>query len=83
MTDSPFTEVLKSTVGFDLDAWGLLKAAIVLGLLLYLGFAVMIVRQVDLMGKSLNGSFDIHLKWIAWIYFGASIVVLLLAIIVL
>jgi len=63
--------------------WLLIKAFFIIGLGLYLAFAVIVIRQVGLMGKTLNGSFNSSLKFVAWIHFLASLVVFLLALVIL
>lgn len=56
--------------------WLVVKFALLIGLLIYSGFTVMIVRQVDLMSRSLNGSFKGPLKSVAWGYFLATVLTL-------
>jgi hypothetical protein len=59
------------------------KLALLLGLFLYIGFAIMIARQVDLMSRSLNGAFEAPLKAFAWFYLAATVAVFLLALVLL
>ena len=61
----------------------LIKIFFVIGLFLYLAFAVIIIRQVGLMGKTLDGEFNLPLKFIAWVHLIISFGVFLLAIFIL
>jgi len=63
--------------------WLLIKILFVIGLFLYLAFAVIVIRQVGLMGKTLDGEFNLPLKFIAWVHLIISLGVFLLAIFVL
>lgn len=60
-----------------LTVWLVIKFGMAFGLMIYLGFAVMIVRQVELMSRSLNGTFKKPLKTVAWGYFIATIMTLI------
>ncbi|HUW21168.1 MAG TPA: DUF5657 family protein [Candidatus Bathyarchaeia archaeon] len=83
MPESFFTQLINQLTGLRLQVWNLVKIAILIGLFFYIGFSVMIVRQVGLMGRSLNGKSQGPLKTIAWLYFLATIIVFLLAMILL
>jgi len=83
MDESLFSQLLKLFFNLHFEVWGLIKLAILLGLFLYLGFALMILRQVGLMSRALNGAFSGPLKFFAWIYFIASIVIFFIAAILL
>jgi len=80
MEESFFSQLLqKGPFGFDFDIWGIIKGGVLFGLFLYMGFAIMLVRQVDLMSRALNGSFDKSLKILSWSYLFLTIAVFLLA----
>jgi len=83
MSDSPFVHLVDQLAGIRFQIWGLVKIAVLISIFLYIGFSVMIVRQVDLMGRSLSGSFRTPLKTLAWLYLLATIVVFVLAAILL
>ncbi|PIY65141.1 hypothetical protein COY91_03685 [Candidatus Shapirobacteria bacterium CG_4_10_14_0_8_um_filter_39_15] len=63
--------------------WLVVKLFVILALLIYLIFAIVIIRQVDLMTKAINFSLDGILKIIAVIHFVGAIVIFLVALIVL
>ncbi len=68
---------------FDQKIWLVVKGAIIVGLVFYLGFALMIVRQVGLMSKTLKEKLEGPLKLWAWLYFLAVVGTLLISILVL
>ena len=63
--------------------WDGVKWLIVLGLGLYLVFAVVAVRQVQLMSRTINGALEWPIKLLATIHLAVAVVVLLAAIVVL
>jgi hypothetical protein len=79
MEETPVKQFLELIAGAEFSVWGLVKLAAMMGLFLYIGFSVMIVRQVDLMSRALNGNFDAPLKLLAWIYLALTVIVFLLA----
>ena len=79
--ESYFAKLLETILNFNPDVWFLIKLAILAGLFLYFGFAIMVVRQVDLMSRALNGAFDIPLKLISRLYLVATIAIFLLALV--
>jgi hypothetical protein len=81
MTNNSFTDSISLMLNLDVGIWGLVKAGILVGLFLYLGFAVMIVRQVDLMSRSLDSQFNRTLKTLARLYFLLTVFVFLAAIV--
>lgn len=76
-----FDQLLNFLLG--ISAWSVVKLLVLLALLLYLIFAIVIIRQVDLMRKALNGILDLPLRIIAWIHLGIALGIFLLAIIIL
>jgi len=78
---TPIEKFLQSLL--TLDVWGVVKVSILFGLGLYLVFAVVVIRQVQLMSKALNGSLDLPLRLIALIHLGMVIAVFLFALVVL
>jgi len=77
-----FIEFLVKTIP-NLSIWFFVKILFVVGLFLYLAFAVIVIRQVGLMGKTLDGEFNLPLKFIAWVHLIISLGVFLLAIFIL
>ena len=51
-------------------------------LLVYLVFAVLVVRQIDLMVRTFSTPYEGRIRWLGWIHLGLSVGVLLLAVIV-
>jgi len=50
-------------------------------MLVYLVFAGVVVRQIDLMVSTFNTPYEGKIKLLGWIHLGVSIVVLLLALV--
>lgn len=65
------------------EFWLAIKWILVMGLFLYIFFSVMVVRQVGLMSRALNGAFKAPLKFLAWGYLGATVATFLTAILIL
>ena len=83
MNNSPFTSIMERVFGLSFDVWFLVKIAILFGLFIFMAFSIMVVRQVGLMSRALNGSFAGPLKFFAWLYLVATVIVFLLALILL
>lgn len=66
-----------------LNALLIVKLFILLGLMLYLIFAMVVVRQVQLMNQTLKGSLNLPLRLFAWVHFGLAVLVFLFALVVL
>lgn len=67
----------------NLNPWLFAKILVCFGLFVYLFFALLVVRQVDLMGKTLNGALNLPLKLIAWLHLFIAIAIFLLSLIIL
>ncbi len=63
--------------------WWLVKGLFILGLGLYIAFAAIVIRQIGLMAKTLNGEFVSSLKLIGWVHLGVAFFVFFLAILLL
>lgn len=63
----------------QVNPWNGLKLLFLFGLLLYLVFAAVVVRQVNLMKRALNGALELPLSLAAWIHLGAALFVFWLA----
>lgn len=82
---TPFERLIQFLVNFSpaLTVWLLVKILFLAGLAIYIAFAVIVVRQVNLMIQALNGGFDFPIKLISWIHLGVAIAVFLLALVIL
>lgn len=65
------------------SVWFVLKLLTLLGLLIYAIFAVIIVRQEQLMANVLEESFEPVLRLLSFIHLLVSLAILLLAIVIL
>jgi hypothetical protein len=63
------------------NPWNGVKLLFLFGLLLYLVFAVVVVRQVNLMKKALNGALELPLTLAVWIHLGTALFVFWLALV--
>jgi len=80
---SSLTEMINPQDLLSLNIWTILKWPFLLLFLLYLAFAFIVVRQVGLMSRTLNGVLDTQLKLIAWLHLLVSLFVFVLALIIL
>lgn len=78
---TPIEQLLQSLI--TLDVWVVVKWLLVLALGLYGVFAVVVVRQVQLMSRTLNGALELPLKLLAWLHMGVAVMVLLMAVVIL
>ena len=65
------------------DPWILLKLLFLVAFLIYVAFAVIVVRQVKLMIQTLNGVLNLPLRMIAWIHLLVALIAFVLAIVIL
>jgi len=65
------------------NPWILVKLLFLVGLGLYLAFAVVVVRQVKFMSQTLNGLLDVPLRLFSLAHLFAAIGVFILALIML
>lgn len=63
--------------------WGVAKAGMIVALLLYTVFAVVVIRQVQLMSRTLNGMMELPLRLWAYGHLAVTLVVLVLAVLIL
>jgi hypothetical protein len=63
--------------------WLLVKAAFLLGILIYIVFAVIVVRQVKIMMEALDVGFEKVIRLLAYLHLLGSIASFLLALIIL
>ena len=76
---TPFENLIQSLASAAIDGWFFVKLLFLLGFLLYIAFAVVVVRQVNLMIQTLDGVLNLPLKLIAWVHFGVALLVFFLA----
>lgn len=67
---TPFERLVKFLANLSFSLSWFLKGLFLIGMLFYLAFGVIVVRQVGLMRKTLSGVFDLPIKIIAWIHLG-------------
>lgn len=80
---TPFEKLIEFLVSMTAEPWALAKPLFLIGFLLYIAFAVIVVRQVKLMKQTLNGILELPLRLVAWIHLGIAVLVLIIALIVL
>ena len=78
---APFEQTLESFL--SIQVWDIAKLFVSFTFLLYVIFALIIVRQVNLMAKTLIVPIDLPIKFIAWIHLGLAIFAFLLVLIIL
>lgn len=65
------------TLGIDI--WFVAKVFVLLGLLVYLAFATVLLRQVMLMTQTIKVSFEQPIRFVSFAHFFLAILVFLLA----
>ena len=82
---TPFDQFIQSLSidSFNSIFWVFLKILFVIGFGLYLAFAVVIVRQVKIMGEVIDGLFTWPFRILSWIHLLVAIFLFLLSLIVL
>jgi len=76
---TPFEQVLNFI--FKIQVWDIAKLIVSLIFLLYIVFALIVVRQVNLMAKTLVVPIDLPIKTVAWFHLGLAIFAFLLALV--
>lgn len=66
-------------IPFDIseNLLGILKLVVMFCLLLYLAFSILVLRQTQLMTKTVTGKLDKFIHLVSWGYFGMTILVFL------
>lgn len=67
----------------SISVWSVAKILVCFALLLYLVFAIVVLRQISLMIETLNGQLELPLKAIALLHLFGAILVFVLAILLL
>jgi hypothetical protein len=65
--------------GLDGRIWDIAKLFVLVGLLVYLVFAIVVIRQVQLMTRTVTGDLDKAIRVISWVHFGLSAGIFILA----
>jgi len=65
----------------NINIWLVAKIFILFALILYLIFSFMVIKEVDLMNKTLTGVFNLPLKIVAWLHFIFTLLVFTVALI--
>ena len=75
---TPFERLVEYLAIFNFSLNWVLKGLFLFGMLFYLAFGVIVVRQVGLMSKTLEGSLNLPIRVIAWVHLGMIIGLLLI-----
>jgi hypothetical protein len=67
----------------NIAIWPIVKIFFLFGLGLYIIFALVVVRQVQLMTKTIHMSFEIPVKFLVGVHFLFAVAVFLLALVIL
>lgn len=76
---TPFEQLIKFFFGYSFSPLIFLKILYLIALLIYLAFAVIVIRQVNLMIKTLKNKIEFPLKLITWIHLLAVLIIFILA----
>ena len=74
-------EILQAII--NINVWIIVKAFVLIGLGLYIIFSFIVLREVNLMNRTLKGVFNLPIKIIACLYLIFSVLVFILALIIL
>ena len=74
---TPFERLVGYLATLSFSYHWLLRGLFLFGMLFYLAFGVIVIRQVGLMSKTLNGAINLPIKIIAWVHLGVIIVLML------
>lgn len=80
---TPVEQFLDFILNFQLNIWSVVKILILFALAFYIVFAGLVIREVNLMTKTLKGIFDLPIKLIAILQLIFSILVFMLALVIL
>lgn len=80
---TPFDRLALFLASLTFSPWFFIKLLFLIGLLTYLAFAVIVVRQVNLMTRALNSEFETSLKLISWVHLVVTIGVFIMAVVIL
>ena len=78
---TPFEQTLDQLL--KVDIWVLVKIIVLIFMGIYTAFAIVVMRQVNLMTSVLNGNLNLPLKAIALIHLALAVMMFLLALTIL
>lgn len=64
---------------FDGRIWEIAKLFVLTGLLFYMLFAIVVIRQVQLMMRTVTGELDRAIRSVAWVHFILAVGIFLMA----
>lgn len=64
-----------------IDLWAVIKIMFLVGMLLYLVFGYIVIRQAGHMTKTLQVGFETPIRFFAWVHFFASVFLFALALV--
>lgn len=67
----------------NLDIWGIVKWFYLFAFGLYLAFTLIVLRQIEVMIRTLNGNLELPLRVIGWFLVAMAVVALVVAFVVL
>jgi len=79
MNSDKLAVLMKGLVGGG--PWMLVKGMFVLGLFVYLMFALIIVRQSQIMNETIEGRYNQVVRLGSWLHFGLTLFILVMAVI--
>jgi uncharacterized membrane protein YozB (DUF420 family) len=65
--------------GFEEGIWEVMKLVVLTALIFYLVFTIVVIRQVQLMTRTVTGEIDQVIQVIAWLHFGLTAAIFVLA----
>ncbi len=68
---------------FNIDIWQIVKWFYLLAFAVYLAFTLVVLRQIEVMIRTLDGNLQLPLRVIGWFLVGLAIIALVVAFIVL
>ncbi len=79
--DAPIVNILNFL--FSISVWSWAKLLFLVGIGVYILFASLVIKQVELMRRTVSGGVNILLLGLAWIHLGVAVLVFLLALVIL
>lgn len=67
----------------NISIWSVAKVLILIALVIYLIFAIVVIRQVSAMTKVVSGQLNVPLKFLSWAHLIFTLFVIILSIIIL
>jgi len=81
---TPFEKLMQTMLGgVKIDVWLVAKIGVLLLLLLYVLFSLVVVKQIKLMSKTVNGVMEKQLLVAAKVLVGVAVTVFLIALVIL